>query len=96
MKTKIKDAVIREKYTSRGGGIEIDLTQYGYPNNKMSAYQNYLGGGMLGGVANDCTIKDWENNMDLIDIAFELKILYCQNAGLDATYLDVNRTISAY
>ena len=96
MKTKIKDAVIREKYTSRGGGIEIDLTQYGYPNNKMSAYQNYLGGGMLGGVANDCTIKDWENDMDLIDIAFELKILYCQNAVLDATYLDVNRTISAY
>ena len=96
MKTKIKDAVIREKYTSRGGGIEIDLTQYGYTDEKMSTYQNYLGGGMLGGLANDCTIKDWENDMDLIDIAFELKILYCKRSGLDVSFLDVNRPISAY
>ncbi len=96
MKTKIKDAVIREKYTSRGGGIEIDLTQYGYTDEKMSTYQNYLGGGMLGSLANDCTIKDWENDMDLIDIAFELKILYCKRSGLDTSFLDVNRPISAY
>ena len=93
---KIKNAVIREKYTSRGGGIEIDLTQYGYPNERMSAYQNYLGGGMLGGVANDCTIKDWGNDMDLIDIAFELKILYCRNAELDTDFLDANLPVSAY
>jgi len=96
METKIKNAVIREKYTTRGGGIEIDLTQYGYADEKMSAYQNYLGGGMSGGIANDCTIKDWENDMDLIDIAFELKILYCQRSGLDASFLDVNLPISAY
>ena len=96
MKTKIKDAVIREKYTSSGGGIEIDLTQYGYTDEKMSTYQNYLGGGMLGSLAIDCTIKDWENDMDLIDIAFELKILYCKRSGLDVSFLDVNRPISAY
>jgi len=96
METKIKNSVIREKYTSRGGGIEIDLTQYGYTDEKMSAYQNYLGGGMSGGVANDCTIKNWENDMDLIDIAFELKILYCKRSGLDTSFLDVNLPISAY
>ena len=96
METKIKNSVIREKYTSRGGGIEIDLTQYGYTDEKMSAYQNYLGGGMLGGIANDCTIKDWNNDMDLIDIAFELKILYCKRSGLDTSFLDVNLPVSAY
>ena len=93
---KIKNAVIREKYTTRGGGIEIDLTQYGYVDEKMSAYQNYLGGGISGGIANDCTIKDWNSDMDLIDIAFELKILYCKRSGLDTSFLDVNRPISAY
>ena len=51
---------------------------------------------MLGGIANDCTIKDWNNDMDLIDIAFELKILYCKRSGLDTSFLDVNLPVSAY
>ena len=96
MNTKLKESVIREKYSSRGGGIEINLTPYGYEGEKMSAYQNYLGGGMLGAVANSCTIKNWQSDKDLIDIAFELKILFCQNMGLDSKYLDVNLPISAY
>jgi hypothetical protein len=96
MEIKMKDLVIREKYSRRGGGIEIDLTPYGYEGEKMSAYQNYLGGDILGAVANSCTIKDWQSHKDLIDIAFELKILYCQNMGLDASFLDINRPISAY
>jgi len=45
---KFTDITIREKITSRGGGIEIDLTSYGFEGGLMSAYQNYLGGGMLG------------------------------------------------
>jgi hypothetical protein len=53
--------IIREHVTSRGGGVEIDLTPYGYRDEKMTAYQNYLGGGMLGKVCNDCTIRDWQN-----------------------------------
>ena len=93
---RLEQAVIREKYSSRGGGIEVDLTGYGYDGEKMTAYQNYLGGGMLGGVANDCTIKDWEGDMSLIDIAFELKILFCRNMGLDTSFLDTNRPVSAY
>ena len=96
METKIKNSVIREKYTSRGGGIEIDLTQYGYTDEKMSAYQNYLGGGISGSVHNDCTIKDWFGYPELIDIAFELRILYCKRAGLDTSFLDVNLPVSAY
>jgi hypothetical protein len=96
METKLEKAVIREKYSRRGGGIEIDLTPFGYEGEKMTAYQNYLGGGILGGIANDCTIKDWQSDMNLIDKAFELKILYCQNMGLDTRWLDVNLPISAY
>jgi len=93
---KLQDNIIREKYSSRGGGIEIDLTPYGYEGQKMSAYQNYLGGGMLGGIANDCTIKEWKNDMKLIDKAFELKILFCRNMGLDSSFLDNGRPVSAY
>ena len=96
MESKLEKAIIREKYSSRGGGIEIDLTDFGYEGEKMTAYQNYLGGGMRGGVANDCTMKEWEQNMDLIDTAFELKILFCRNMGLDASFLDNNLPVSAY
>tara|TARA_R110001592_G_scaffold10350_3_gene53830 strand:+ start:154 stop:438 length:285 start_codon:yes stop_codon:yes gene_type:complete len=93
---KIKDAVIREKYSSRGGGVEIDLTPYGYDGEKLSAYQNYLGGGMLGSVQNDCTITDWQGNMELIDKAMELKMLFCRNMGLSPDFLDVMRPERAY
>ena len=36
--------ILREKYSSRGGGVEIDLSNLGYHDEKMTAYQNYLGG----------------------------------------------------
>ena len=88
--------ILREQYTKRGGGIEISLDSYGYTGEKMSAYQNYLGGGMLGSVQNDCTIGDWQSNMELIDVAMELKILFCRNMGLTPDFLDCNRPASAY
>ena len=43
----IKDNVLREQLSSRGGGVEIDLTYFGYEGEKMTAYQNYLGEGCL-------------------------------------------------
>ena len=39
----------------------------------MTAYQNYLGGGMLGRVANDCNIENWKENDELVEIAHELR-----------------------
>ena len=46
---KIKKAVLRQELSHRGGGIEISLNSFGFKEGaKMSAYQNYLGGGMLG------------------------------------------------
>ena len=92
----IKDNVLREQLSSRGGGVEIDLTYFGYEGEKMTAYQNYLGGGMLGRIENDCTIKDWRSDMYLIDLAFELKVYFCKKMDLGTEFLDTNLPVSAY
>ena len=55
---KISENITREKFSERGGGCELDLTEFGYEDELMSAYQNYLGGGIRGSVANSCTIED--------------------------------------
>lgn len=52
-----EDHILRQKITTRGGGIEIDLTAYGFPGEKMAAYQNYLGGGVLGKVSVNDTVR---------------------------------------
>ena len=47
----IEANTLRLEVSSRGGGIEIDASEYTKcPGAKMTAYQNYLGGGMLGAV----------------------------------------------
>lgn len=67
---ELQGAVLRQQLSHRGGGIEIDLSRFGYPNgSKMSAYQNYLGGGMLGRINNDCNISNWMNDNKLLQIA---------------------------
>ncbi len=65
---------LRLQASHRGGGIEIDLSDFGkkYEGQKMTAYQNYLGGGMLGRINNDCTIRDWQNDKKLTAIAEQL------------------------
>jgi len=68
----MKFIVLREQVSTRGGGIEIDLTPFGYEGEKMTAYQNYLGGGMLGKIMNDCTIEDWRNDEKLVEVADNL------------------------
>lgn len=59
------EVVLRQQISSRGGGIEIDLTRFGFKNQKMSAYQNYLGGGMLGRVCVNDTLRAY--NVDLTE-----------------------------
>tara|TARA_R110000796_G_scaffold87024_1_gene188091 strand:+ start:362 stop:667 length:306 start_codon:yes stop_codon:yes gene_type:complete len=68
-----EDITLRVDASSRGGGIEIDLTSLGYTGHKMTAYQNYLGGGMLGSIGSDCTISDYRSYADLRDISENLK-----------------------
>ena len=69
---KFKDVTLRLNVSHRGGGIEISLDSFGYVGEKMTAYQNYLGGGVLGGIANDCTIVGFKDNEELLGIADEL------------------------
>lgn len=71
-KIHVSEIIIREAVSSRGGGVEIDLTRKGFSGQKMTAYQNYLGGGMLGSIQNDCTVRNWKDNAKLVRIAEEL------------------------
>lgn len=80
-KTKRMWDFLRIDYGGRGGGLEISLTNFGYPDEKMAVYQNYLGGGMLGRIGVNDTIrrqsyrdkvKD-EINTDLDEIGNDLK-----------------------
>ena len=68
--------ILKEKYSPRGGGIEIDLTPFGYEGERMTAYRNYLGGGIIGRVQNDCTILFWEDDDALCELAYELNQYY--------------------
>ena len=65
--------ILREEITNRGGGIEISLSKLGYKDHKMTAYQNYLGGGLLGSVQSDCTINGWKSIEKLLSISEQLK-----------------------
>ena len=72
----IQENNTREEISHRGGGVELDLSDFGYEDEYLSAYQNYLGGGMRGAVANSCTIEDWEMDEKLVRIADELREYY--------------------
>lgn len=51
LRVKIEASILRLEASHRGGGVEITLTPFGFSvDAKMSAYQNYLGGGMLGSI----------------------------------------------
>ncbi len=70
---------LREQITSRGGGIEIDLSTLGFEGERMRASQNYLGGGLLGRVTSSNTIEAFgkpcteEQQMELDAISEQLK-----------------------
>jgi hypothetical protein len=54
---EFSEVTLREEISTRGGGVEIDLTRFGFSGEKMSAYQNYLGGGLLGRICANDTIR---------------------------------------
>jgi hypothetical protein len=54
---EFSEVTLRLEVSKRGGGVEIDLTRFGFKGEKMSAYQNYLGGGMLGRICENNTIN---------------------------------------
>ena len=57
---EFSEVTLRLEISHRGGGIEIDLTRFGFRGEKMSAYQNYLGGGMLGKICANDTIRAFD------------------------------------
>jgi len=75
---KIQDNILREKISYRGGGVELDLTEFGYEDELLSAYQNYLGGGLRGSIANSCTVEDWQMDEKLLRLAEELREYFLQ------------------
>jgi hypothetical protein len=99
-----KDKIIRQKITSRGGGVEIALDTFGingYGGGRMSAYQNYLGGGILGRVCSDCNIKDWKQDESLIEISEQLKEYFhgiTNDDSVEGTSFEQNQKlpVSAY
>jgi len=103
-KIKFEEITLRIKVSERGGGVEIDLTRYGFKDQQMSAYQNYLGGGMLGKVGINDTIKicSDKQRVKLDKIGEELKRYYFDLTNPDTEWerqtYEQNQTmpISAY
>lgn len=79
METNFEEIVLRQEIGGRGGGIEISLDTLGFEGEKMTAYQNYLGGGMLGKVCSSDTVRAHESFVEesvckeLDEIAEQLK-----------------------
>lgn len=101
-KIDFEQITLRQEISSRGGGIEISLDTLGFKGARMTAYQNYLGGGMLGSVANDCTISDWEEHDKLKRIADQLRKYFHNLTNPDTEWEDMsyeqnqNMPVSAY
>ena len=83
----ITENITREDFSYRGGGVELDLTAFGYEDEYLSAYQNYLGGGMLGGICNDCTVEDWRMDEKLVRLAGKLSEYY-EDRMQELEYID--------
>jgi hypothetical protein len=91
---KISENITREKFSERGGGCELDLTEFGYEDELMSAYQNYLGGGMLGCIGNSCTVEDWRMDEKLVRLAERLSEYY-QERIEELEYIDEYNEITS-
>ena len=83
----IQDNITREEISYRGGGVELDLSDFGYEDEYLSAYQNYLGGGMLGSVGNSCTVEDWQMDEKLVRLAERLSEYYLERME-ELEYID--------
>jgi hypothetical protein len=88
-KIQFSEITLRLEVSHRGGGIEIDLTRKGFKGHKMSAYQNYLGGGMLGKVCVNNTIEAFnlpctdKQKLKLDKISEELKKYFHELSNSD-------------
>lgn len=85
----IEDNIIRLNASSRGGGIEIDVSSLFGEGCKMTAYQNYLGGGLLGSVQSDINfIPSEEQKADVLKLSEELKRYFHDITNEEASEYD--------
>jgi len=85
----IEDNIIRIDASRRGGGIEIDVSELFGEGCKMSAYQNYLGGGLLGAVQSDINFMPTEEQKaDVLKLSEELKRYFHEITNEEASEYD--------
>lgn len=89
----ITENITREDFSYRGGSVELELTAFGYEDEFLSAYQNYLGGGMLGSVGNSCTVEDWQMDEKLVRLATKLAEYY-EDRMRELEYIDENNEMT--
>jgi len=86
---KIEDNIIRIDASRRGGGIEIDASELFGEGCKMSAYQNYLGGGLLGAIQSDINFMPSEKQKaDVLKLSEELKRYFHDITNEEASEYD--------
>lgn len=90
----IEENITREDFGTRGGSVELDLTAFGYEDEFLSAYQKYLGGGMLGSVGNSCTVEDWRMDEKLFRLAERLSEYYRERME-ESEYIDEYNEITS-
>lgn len=85
---KIEENILRIEITGRGGGVEIKCGFLGkeYQDVKMTAYQNYLGGGMLGKVMNSCNMEGWHKDDKLVALGEDLRKYYHSRSNPKGTF----------
>ena len=82
----IEKNTLRLDASRRGGGIEIDCSELFGDNAMMTAYQNYLGGGMLGSVQ---SARNFKGNDELADeLADKLKKYFFNITNDEASEYD--------
>jgi hypothetical protein len=93
----MKHKILRESFSTRGGGVEISLSKLGkkYADERMTAYQNYLGGGMLGSIQNDCTIDGWSLDEKLVKTARQLRLYMYEAIHGESDGFEVNEMMPA-
>lgn len=85
----IEDNIIRLDASRRGGGIEIDVSELFGEGCKMTAYQNYLGGGLLGAIQSDLNfMPSEEQKADVLELSEELKRYFHDITNEEASEYD--------
>ena len=83
----IQENITREEISHHGGVVELDLSDFGYKVEYLSAYQNYLDDGMPGCIGNSCTVEDWRMDEKLVRLAERLSEYY-QERMKELEYID--------